>query len=143
MPNVAHRRGIGRDGGEMRRHRRFPRMPASQARAVRALASVSWVPKVLEATMNSVRAGSTSRAPAEVACRRRSRRSERAARRRQRVQRLDRHRGTQVRAADPMLTTSPDPLARCGRAMSPPRTPVEEAAIPIKHLMDVHDVHAR
>ena len=61
MPNSATALRVGGERDEVPRDRRRSpqRLSSSQARAVCALVIVSWVVKVLEATMNSVVSGST------------------------------------------------------------------------------------
>ena len=62
MPNCADLVGVGRHRDEVAARRRRRRSAStSQARAERALVSVSRVVKVFDATMNSVAAGSRSR----------------------------------------------------------------------------------
>ena len=61
MPKPRHRRSVGRDGHEVLGATRVLAQAAGAARPGRwsALVMVSWVVKVLEATMNRVRAGSS------------------------------------------------------------------------------------
>ena len=61
MPNSATRSALVDTATKWRATASSPRASVTQLRADRALVRVSMVPKVLEATMNSVSAGSRSR----------------------------------------------------------------------------------
>ena len=124
------RLGVGREGDEVawRRPPSLPSFASSQARAEPALVIVSWVVKVLEATMNRVRAGSRpAQRLAPGACRRRWRRS--ARRRSARgvgLERLADHHRAEVGAADADVDDVGDRACRCGRASAPVRTALGE-----------------
>ena len=66
MPNFAHLPALVETATKCFATASSPRAPVSQARALTALVMVSWVVKVFEATMNSVRSGRAAQRVGEV-----------------------------------------------------------------------------
>ena len=126
---TSRRRWSRRRRSAWRPPRRPSRAPRNHSRAERALAIVSCVVKVFDATMNSVVAGSAARA----ACRRgaRRRRSRRNAARGPScaygASACVDHRGPEVRSADADVHDVGDAQAGVAESSAPPRTASENA----------------